>query len=667
MATRQIFFQITPAQQAFFYFLALLSVAIAAYGLWARLCLWRQGEASDNAPGRKRSLQSALQDLFRNIIAHERIKRRTLPGRAHAMIFAGFLALFLGTCVVAIEHYGSFMLDERWLYKGWFYLAVKLSLDLLGLGLLAGLSVALYRRCCLRTPSLGHVPFDSGFLLLVWLATATGFLLEGAGIALDPARHPYAVFSPVGAVFSIPFRSSSASLYPAVWWIHMPFVLAVIALLPYGKRRHIFVAPLHIALQPERAMAELKAVSMEEVERTERIGLGDVRDFSPRELLSLDSCMSCGRCTDVCPAHAAGKSLNPQQVVLDLRSMMERSASNDGSSTDKVADEALWACTNCHACVRECPALIRHVDLIAGIRRFRVSEGRLAGSAATMLRQLGSRSNPWGMSDSQRIDWAQGLHVPLASDRDEREVLFWVGCAGAFEPRAQRTSRAVAELLDRAGVRFAVLGPKEKCTGDPARRTGDEFLFQQLAEANVVLLNDVGAKTIITACPHCLNTLKHEYPSFGGHYEVVHHTQYFAKLREEGRLPAAEKDDASVVYHDPCFLARANGETSAPRSVLRQVAELKEPGRRKCKAFCCGAGGGRMWMEEEPAQRPGLIRARELVSTGASSIAVGCPFCKAMLEDSVSQLALEQAPDVRDVAEVYLDALLKNSSSARES
>lgn len=418
-------------------------------------------------------------------------------------------------------------------------------------------------------------------------------------------------------------------------------------------------------------MGALEPVAIAQVEETGRIGLGAIADMDRWQLLSLDACMECGRCTEACPAHAVGKELDPKQVVLDLRRMMESLPPQEqggatpnaqrltpNASTDVISDESLWACTNCHACVRECPALIRHVDILDGIRRYRVAEGRLSGPAATMLRQLGSRENPWGLPAAQRLDWAQGLDIPADSAENSREVLLWVGCAGAFEPRAQKTVRALAQLLQQAGVRFAVLGPKERCCGDPARRTGDEFLFQQLAEANIATLDGVKAKTIVTTCPHCFHTLKNEYPQFEGRYEALHHTQYLARLLEEGRLKLPPGFADSVTYHDPCFLARVNRETQAPRRLLNsaQSIPLLEAPRRESKTFCCGAGGGRMWMEEPPNQRPGVNRAQELLATGAKAVAVGCPFCKVMVGDSIAQVAGENAPPVLDVAEVLLAA-----------
>ena len=670
MPTRTIFFHISGLGQLAFYLLSAASVAICFYGVYRRYLLWRQGQPY-KVPS---DWRSRLASLAVQAFGHRRVLRRPLAGSMHLLLFYGMCVLFLGTVIVAIEHYGAFVFGHHWFYKGAFYLVCKLTLDLFGLGLLVAVVVALYRRYADRPRTLGNDWRDGAFLTLLLAATITGFMLEGAGLAADPLRGPFKSFSPVGALFSAGLHGLAATPtgYAIFWWIHTPLVLAVIAALPYGRWLHLFVNPMTIVLQPERGMGVLQPLDMQAVEETGKVGLGSIRDLNQWQLMSLDGCMECGRCTDACPATAVGKVLDPKRIVLDLRSVMsagpgppadpsapKTDAQSDRKSTSIISDEALWACTNCHACVRECPALIRHVDIIDGIRRFRVAEGQLSGSAATMLRQLTSRENPWGLPASQRSDWAKDLDIPAAVADDEREILLWVGCAGAFESRSQKTTRALAALLKKAGVRFTILGPRERCTGDPARRTGDELLYQQLAEANVGTLDSIRAKRIVTQCPHCMHTLKNEYPEFGGNYEVLHHTQFLEMLVKEGRLKLPAGFSDAVTYHDPCFLARVNSETDAPRALLDAAlsGKLIEPARRESKTFCCGAGGGRMWMEEPPTQRPGVERAKELIGTGAKTIAVGCPFCKAMIGDCVAQATGDHPPPVLDVAEIMLQAI----------
>jgi Fe-S oxidoreductase len=644
LPTRTILFHITAPQQALFYLMAAASMAVCAYGVLRRVKLWRAGAPTppiNDWPKR-------LRTLWDQMVLHRKVRRRRYAGRMHLGLFFGMAALFAGTCIVALEHYGALLFGDHWLYRGWFYLATKVTLDLFGLWLLAAVGMALARRVVARPPALGHSRFDFGFLALLFAATATGFLLEGAGIAADPARGPYAAFSPFGGIVAKMLGTVSAGTYMLIWWVHIPLVLGVIAALPYGRWLHVFLAPASILLQPERAMGILTPVSLEAVEQTGKIGLAQLGDIDRWSLLSLDACMECGRCTDACPANKAGKLLDPKQIVLDLRAALPNGAE---ASTDTISDEALWSCTNCHACVRECPSVIRHVDLIDGIRRHRVAEGRLSGTGAVALRQLASRENPWGLPNSQRMDWAAGLDVPTAEAGDGREVLLWVGCAGAFDPRAQKAVQAVVKLLQHAGVKFAVLGNRERCTGDTARRMGDELLFMQLAETNVANFRSVDAKKIVTTCPHCMHTLKNEYQDFGIELDVEHHTQFLQRLQVQGRLKL-EAGEGALTYHDPCWLARVNGEEEAPRALLAAAGEVSEPERSRSRTFCCGAGGGRMWMEESPNQRPGLLRAEELLKTGASKVAVGCPFCRIMVGDSVAQIGGENAPPVMDVAEI---------------
>lgn len=669
MPTRTIFFHISPFQQALFYLLALLSTTIAAWGVWQHAQVWcKAGLFSKNnlQATLLPTLRNRLLTLLKHSLGHKRILRRRYAGTSHLLLFFGMLVLFIGTCIVAIEHYGSFLFGPHWLYRGWFYLLCKTTLDLFGLGLLVGVSMALLRRLFWRPSSSSSSLGDIAFLVLLLCATLTGFMLEGGGLAADAARHPYWAFSPIGRWFAMLFPNLSPNGYVVLWWVHAPLVLAVVAFLPYGRRFHLIAAPFSILFQPDRPMGTLELETIEKVEQTGRVGYATTSDLSAYQLLSLDACMECGRCTDACPAFAVGKPLDPKQIVLDLRGPSP-SLSSAVRTTDVISEEALWACTNCHACVRECPSLIRHVDLIDGIRRYRVAEGRVAGLTASMLRHLASQKNPWGLPSSQRMEWAKGLEVPLATSNHEHEIILWVGCAGAFEPRAQATVRALVRLLEKAQVDFAVLGHRESCTGDPARRVGEEFLFQELAQNAITSLQSVGAKRLLTCCPHCFHTIKNEYPTLGGHFEVFHHTQYLLQLLQEGRLHAPTPTQQIFTYHDPCFLGRVNRETKAPRSLLNSLSTnpLHEPLQHAERTLCCGAGGGRMWMEEPPNKRPSARRAQQLLETNPQIIAVSCPFCKIMLGDTLATSFPQNTPQLADIAELMLAA--QENPSTRES
>jgi Fe-S oxidoreductase len=473
----------------------------------------------------------------------------------------------------------------------------------------------------------------------------------------------------VGNLFAktMPFMTPAG--YVGIWWFHSVLVMVFIAGLPHMKLKHIVIAVPTAAGSPEKPMGELAPISMEEAMETGIIGVSTADQYSRWHLMSLDACMSCGRCTEVCPAHGAGKKLNPKQVAQDIHGAITIGANVAAT----VSEESLWACTTCNACVEVCPVLIRHVDLIVDARRSLVAEGKLSGSAATMLRQVGSTGNAWGQTGN-REDWMKGLEVPLARDKKAFETLFWVGCAGATDPGAIKATKAVAELLLKGGVDFACLGNEEACTGDPARRVGDEFQFQELAQQNIGRFKGYEFRRIVTACPHCLNTFRNEYPQFEGTYEVVHHTQLLQELIASGKLKAANPAKGEVTYHDPCYLGRINNESDAPRALvgedtslndfgtdlIRTLADkprraLAEPEHFGRKTLCCGAGGGRMWMDEEPHERPAARRAQELVDTGAKTVALGCPFCRIMLDASIKQVTEEEI-NLVDLAEMVRDA-----------
>jgi Fe-S oxidoreductase len=373
----------------------------------------------------------------------------------------------------------------------------------------------------------------------------------------------------------------------------------------------------------------------------------------------------------VCPAHNVGKVLNPKKVVVDIFTALQ----TDANVPTTVTEEALWACTTCNACVEACPVHIQHVSMIVDARRNLVAEGKLSGTGAVMLRQVGSTGHAWGQAQSSREDWMKGLDVPLCRDGKPFEYLFWVGCAGATDPNAVKTTRAVAQLLKKAGVSFACLGNEESCTGDPARRVGDEFLFQEQVGKNQSVLERYGVTKIVTACPHCMNTLRHEYPDFMQRAEVFHHTELLSQLITDGKLNPADPGDGTT-YHDPCYLARVNDTSDAPRSLVGDEThfdtdksaivhalekpsdgqrKLREPQNKAKKTLCCGAGGGRMWMEEEPDKRPSSRRTKELLATGAKQVAVSCPFCRIMLDAGIKQETDEPIRLV-DLAELLNEA-----------
>jgi Fe-S oxidoreductase len=697
---REEFWQIGGTGKVVFYVLIFLSLAIMAFQIAQRVRLWLKGKPT--VPTLREGLKYwiptpyALKKWLVNLWSYVLLQRKVKTSRKrsgapmHLLIFYGFLALFIATTILAIDSYGPFHF-----HQGTFYLVYETTFDLLGLLFVIGVGWAFFRRLKMAKQDIGKAKLheqpeteadkaqyakqtyqnrrqplssfwtDYATLGLLFIIGVTGYLLEAARISANP--QPFDASSVVGYSLAQLMPGLSVGGYQFIWWFHMVWVAVFFAALPQMRIRHIVMAIASTAGKPEQPMGELKPISMEEVEQTEKIGVSHAQDYSRWHLMSLDACMECGRCTEVCPAWKVGKVLNPKQVVQDLRGAMVSGT----TVAEAVSEEALWACTTCNACVEACPVLIRHVDLIVDARRNLVAEGRLSGPAATMLRQTASTSNAWGKPAAEREDWMKDLDIPLCRDGVDFEYLFWVGCAGATDPGAIKTTKAVAELLKKAGVKFACLGREEACTGDPARRVGDEFLYQDKATQNISVFERYKVKKVVTPCPHCFNTLKNEYGQFGAQLEVVHHSQLLQQLVSKGDLVAASPNRGDVTFHDPCYLARINNESDAPREALGQKSSLNdevvlpdpntqggnlaEPAQYARKTLCCGAGGGRMWMEEPPTQRPANNRAQQLIDTGAKTVAVGCPFCRIMLGDSLKQVTTDEIRLV-DLAEMLQEA-----------
>lgn len=572
----------------------------------------------------------------------------------HLLIFYGFLALTIGTTLLAINTYSEELFGFNF-HKGLYYIVYEITLDTMGMAFIIGCTWALLRRIAENHKTgpkpISHQAKDYWTLALLLVVATTGYLLEAARIAVHPQSVAwFDQISYVGYGLSRLLGSVSPGEYRFIWWFHMVWIWVFFASLPQMKLKHIVMAIASSAGKPDSPMGRLAPISMDEVEKTGKIGVTEPTDYDRWQLMSLDACMECGRCTEVCPAWSVGKILNPKEIVQGIRNALTESSA---SILEKVPEEALWQCTTCNACVEACPVLIRQVDLIVDARRGLVTEGKLSGSAATMLRQTAGSGNAWGASSDSREDWMKGLEIPLVRDGEPFDFLFWVGCAGAIDPGAVKTTKATADLLKKAGIKFACLGREETCTGDAARRVGDEFLFQEKAAVNIEAFNRYGVKKIVTTCPHCFNTIKNEYPDFDGIYEVFHHSQLLAQLVEEGKLKSASSDSGEVTFHDPCYLGRINDDSQSPRTALGNG--LVEPEHHGRKTLCCGAGGGRMWMDESPDERPAVRRMEELAATGAKTIGVGCPFCKIMLQTGMKGNQ-ESELKLLDLAELMQEA-----------
>lgn len=646
-----------PVPKAVFYILTFASLAVMTGQFVVMARAWWRGKKNEPA-------LPWWPEVARLVLGQRKVKgsRPRSGAPMHLMLFYGFVALTLATTLLAMATYAPLVGIPNW-HRGAYFLLYEATFDVLGAMFVVGCVWALARRLGAgRPPTLKGDKTDIAALVILLVCGVTGFVLEAARMAADP--HVWDVWSPVGHGLAQVIGPLSPPVYVGLWWFHMAWVWAFFVMLPRMRLRHIVVGTLVATQRPARPMGALAKVAMEDVEATGVVGAVEAKDFSQWHLASLDACMECGRCTEVCPANGVGKTLDPRQIVQGVRT------AGDSPLLDSLREDDLWACTTCHACVEACPVSIRHVDLIVDVRRNLVAEGKLAGPQAMMLRQVGSTGHAWGQADNVREDWMKGLDVPLCRDGAPFEYLFWVGCAGATDPGAVKTTKAVARLLRAAGVSFACLGREEACTGDPARRTGDEFTFQAMAEQNTSVFGRYGVTKVVTACPHCFNSLRNEYGDFGAEMEVWHHTQLLAKLVQEGKLEPASAD-GGVTLHDPCYLARVNNEADAPRALLgvesdfnedislwaREtlhplpvVTGLVEPERHAQKTLCCGAGGGRMWADDAPGHRPADRRAQELLATGAPTIAVACPFCRIMLEPALADRRLA------DVSELLLEA-----------
>jgi Fe-S oxidoreductase len=607
------------------------------------------------------------------VLGQRKLFQRLVPGTMHALIFWGFLIL-LTTIIEAMGQMVTptfalpFVGQAQWL---------GLLQDIFAFGVLVGIGIAAWIRLVQRPERFvgSHTREAFTILGLITWIILTLFMLKGARIA--DGLQPDTWWTPVSAVVSHLFTwMSPGAVRSSVWFFlvaHLALVLGFMVYLGYSKHLHIVTSALNVWFSSTNARGALTPLKIEMAALeagTQSLGAETITDLSRKELLDLYACTECGRCQSVCPAWNTGKPLSPKLLVMNLRDHLFEigpdlvAAAQRGETVEGVAlvpdvidDDVIWSCTTCGACVQECPVDIEHIDTIVDLRRSLVmGESRFPAEAGPLMRNLEATSNPWGIPQGQRADWAEGLNVPIVSG-DAPEYLYWVGCAGSFDERARKVARAVAELLTIAGVDYAILGPQESCTGDPARRMGNEFLFQTLAEQNVQTLNAAKVKKVITNCPHCFNTLRNEYPEYGGNYEVIHHSELLADLVRTGRITPSEPVDALATYHDPCYLGRHNQVYDAPREVLDAIPGMTTVEMPRCNknGFCCGAGGSRMWMEEKIGKRINVERMDEAASTGADTVAVACPYCVIMLDDGAK--ARGDGTNVLDIAQIVRASL----------
>jgi Fe-S oxidoreductase len=594
------------------------------------------------------------------VLGQRKLLQRFGPGLMHAFIFWGFLVL-LPTILIALIGIVDKASTLPWLgHQGWYAFLVDLFAVLVLVGVVAAVWIRKVQRP--RRFEGSHLGEADLILALIAIIATTLLVWHAARIGLGINDWPKSA-SPVSHALSHLFGHNAATrtLERVFVWAHVLTILAFLAYLPHSKHLHIFSAAVNVWFARTGPGGRLEPLRFDDENVPEdelRFGVGTAKDLTSKEILDGFSCTECGRCQDACPAFATGKVLSPKLVIMGVRDNVF-AQSDDPIVPTNVPEEMIWDCVTCGACVQACPVSIEHIDHIVDLRRHQVMvESSFPAEAEPMLRDIERASNPWGRAQSERADWAAELGVKILEPGDPApEYLYWVGCASSFDERARKTAESTAKLLQAAGVEFAILGPRESCTGDPARRIGNEYVFQAFAEQNVATLNEAGITKIVANCPHCFNTLANEYPDFGGRYEVIHHSELLARLVEEGRLTAAKNDGADplkITYHDSCYLARHNDVLEGPRELVAAVGQPVEMARARKQTFCCGAGGAHMWMEER-AKPINIERVREAAATGADTLAVACPFCTVMLDDGVQA----EQPDLRvaDVATLLAEAL----------
>jgi Fe-S oxidoreductase len=677
--TRQVLWNIEHVWLLYMLFAA--SVVIAGYGFYRRVALWRLGQpaARFDHPGERIKL------LIKHALGQQRTVRERYAAVFHTFIYTGFIVLFVATLIVWVHNRFGVPLMQ-----GAFYLYFQsFIVDVFGALVLVGVGIAMWRRGMLKPSKLVYTDESWWLLALIFLMSLTGFLVEGWRIAAT--NDPWGAWSPFGYLVARASENllsvgAMTTAHRVTWWLHSALVFGFIAWAPYTKMLHALTGPLNIytaRLAPSGAA--FKPLDFDKLAETGApMGVKTLAGFTWKDLLDFDACTECGRCTAVCPAHAVGKALSPRDIILDLQGLMNsqspiaklRSEKDSAEQAPKqnlqvevigtvpsTAPEPLWQCTTCGACMEACPVFIEQMPKIVDMRRYLVmEEADFPDTMGEAVTSLESRGHPFRGTQSSRVDWAEGLNVATMAEARDAEVLLWVGCGGALLERNQKVVRATAQLLAQAGVKFAILGREEKCTGDPARRIGNEFLFELMAKENVETLRKYDVKKIVTSCPHCFNTFCNEYPQFGGSYEVYHHSEFLAQLVEQGKLAALTPTEQTITFHDPCYLGRHNGVFDAPRQLV-QIASKQPPvemAMNRSNGFCCGGGGGMSFVDEPPDQRVNQERARQALATGADVVAVGCPFCMTMLEDGINARKGDRDVRVLDVAELLLQAVEHN-------
>ncbi len=645
--------------------LLIVGLGLFAYVLWKR---WQLLRLATRPEDRFHDWPARLKNVLLYFLGQKGLLQERVAGLVHALIFWGFLVYMIRTIeLFLIGFNGNWAIPDNTI--GDLYNLVKEAFIVL---VTLAILVAFYRRWLLRVPRL---TISWGGYAILWMI----LILMVTDVIIDATSgHPRRWGAPLASALSGLYAGDSpqllASWYLGAYWLNIITNLAFLNYLPISKHFHVITAffnTLFVRTTPEGRMEKLDVEGA--FEREEPLGLETIKNLSWRDMLDLFNCTECGRCEVNCPAYLSGKILSPKEIILEIRDQAYGELPVFGKARQprrimglSVQPEEIWACTSCMACVEACPVQIDQLVKIQGLRRNEVMiQDKYPELFGEFFKGMDGRGNPWNLTADQRLEWTKGLDIPILSELDgqaqELDYLFWVGCATAFDPRNQRVARSLVKILNAAGVKFAILGAEESCTGDAARRSGHEYLFQIQAERNVKTLAKYNIKRILTLCPHCFNTFKNEYPDFGGQYEVIHHSQLIAELIEQGRIELKQPINSVITYHDSCYLGRYNQVYQPPRRVLDAIPGSKrvEMKRHRERGMCCGAGGGLMWLEEEPGKRVNELRILQAMEVQPDTIATACPFCLTMLEDGIAAKAEGASAGLRDrdIAELVAEAM----------
>lgn len=659
VATREIYWNVGHGVVLPMYLLALTAFGVLGWGFWRRLSVWRQGKPLDRCD----RFDERVRRLARRVFGQEKVAQVADGGIPHALFFWGFLTLFVGTVIIMFQADFFTPLLHVNLLQGGFYEAYSLILDIAGMVAIIMLLFLLVRRFAVRPAGLAIVRDDylvHGLLLAILI---TGFLVEGARMAATEVRQNpgLAHFSPGGLVAArLLFMSVSPSgllvLHKTLWWVHFFLVLGFFCAIPFTKLRHIFTTSANGFLAPFEAKGYIPTLNLED-ESASQFGAAHVADLTWKDLFDADACTSCKRCQDRCPAWNTEKPLSPMKVVQQIGEVAVGEPTAE--LCEKVTSDVLWACTTCRACQEICPADIEHVNKILEMRRnLTLMGGEFPGDEVrTAANNLEVNGNPFGLAFAGRGEWADGLDLPVLGEGGEADILYFVGCYASFDKRNREVARNFVRICRAAGVKVGILGKEETCCGEPARKLGNEYLYQMEAQGNIELMNRYGVKKVVTTCPHCFNTLARDYRDLGFAAEVEHYTTFIDRLLAEGKL-ALEGAGFDCTYHDSCYVGRYNDGYEAPRSVLAQAGgRIAEMEKSRAESFCCGGGGGRILAEERIGTRINATRVGMAEATGAPLLVSNCPFCLTMFEDGIKTGGFEEKIAVKDLAEIVAERI----------